>query len=231
MRPCRKQKGSEDGGAGLVTHQPVWVLPPRETLGGGAARCWGQSRWAGHPAVAAAAAQPSLRPARSPPRQWRPRWERRVPALAGPPALTGRPPGALRSRELAAGGAWPAPRPPRIRAHSWLTSATKSSPHLPPPGPAPTPPPAAQSPGVPWQGWRGQGAEMVARAGRREKWSERQSWGVCVGGGPRRPSPSKVGNQVPAPGRRWDCRGYAAGRPVRGVQALGAVPSWTLSGS
>ena len=44
-------------------------------------------------------------------------------------------------------------------------------------------PPAARSPGVAWQGWRWQGAEMVARAGRREKRRERQSRGVCVGGG------------------------------------------------
>lgn len=109
---------------------------------------------------------------------------------------------------LAAGGSWPSPAPPRAhpapRGSAPTPSspeATRSSPQLLPPGPATTPP-AAQSPSVAWQGWRWQGAEMVARAGRREKQCERQSRGVSIAGGR---------GHSPPPRRGGKCRPQGAG--------------------
>lgn len=145
--------------------------------------------------MAAAAAQPSLRPARSPPRQWRPRRRgasRRWQAPLPPAGLRGRCP----EQRLAAGGAWPGPRPPRIRAHSWLTAATRSSPP-PPPRPAP-PTPAAQSPGVPWQ-VEGAGRRDGGRAGRRSRVNVKagvSAWGRGGDGPPAEWEPSAAGAQV-----------------------------------
>lgn len=198
--------------------------------------------WAGRCALLGRAGgrgtQPWLQPPPSPPcalpgahpDSGRPRWERRVPALAGPPP----PPAGLRgaAEQSWPRRAWPAPCSPRILRPLWLTAATRSSPHLLALG---LPPSHPQQPSLPVSLGKGGGA------GRRDGWpgreersgSEHQSWGCSVGGGGAwRRSPSKVGNQVPGPRAQVGLQRLCCGQgPVRGVRALGAVPSWTLSGS
>lgn len=66
---------------------------------------------------------------------------------------------------------------------------------------------------------------MVARAGRREKWSEHQSWGVCVGEGGAETVPQQGGEPSAGPraqvGLQRLCCGQACPRgPGPGCSAF-----------
>lgn len=198
MGPCRKQKGSEDDVAGLVTHQPVWVQPPQGNPGRGAPGAESVGRapsrgWSPHPALPPPCPEPTLDCPRA--------------QLTGVPELgEALPPAGFsaerRARSPQEGpgpppappGPHPAPTPPPAAPRPLL-------PHPRPPGPVHSssllgPPPPPSSPvslcglaGVEVAGCRdgGQGWE--------EKQCGRQSRGVSVGGGRGHSPPPRRGGK------------------------------------